>query len=129
MLQSQSEIGRVSLDYNSVGIGENCLTLAWNYDGQNCIGTAFILQGFDLNQISSDQLETPRWTSSSASGIFTLIASSVLSLYFRVSATDRNGILCNAAPQFYYFAMLAETGMKKINVTIIILAISPIYSN
>jgi hypothetical protein len=73
------------------------------------------MEGLDLNQISTNEIDVPRILTSSVSGMFSLISSDISqSTYFRVSAYDIHGSSCssNALYQFYHFSLLVENGKQ-----------------
>lgn len=118
LIQVTSQNGQVSVNYYSIRIGRNnCFTVGWNYqdvEGQRCLLGTFRMEGFDLNQISENDLDAPRMVSGSVSGMFSLISSDVSteSLYFRVTAYDIHRQTCSSSSlsQFYCFSMLVGNG-------------------
>lgn len=112
-----SNCDSLDFNYNLFNVGPWCTNLAWNYIGQSCRPASYTLQGFQLIDVTSGQLNSPQVTFSSQSATFTLSASEVATensnLYFRIIALDSQGRVCNAVTltKFYNFTMLFHNGM------------------
>lgn len=112
----QFKCDRLLFDYNWFNIGKDCITLGWNYVGQDCRPVTYELQGYQL--VTSNQLDAPNVSIISPSARFTLLVNRTIvgSLYFRAVGIDRNGAICNSDSliNYYHFSRLLENGINFI---------------
>ena len=75
----------------------------------------FTLQGFELEDITSDPPNAPRFSYSSAVATFTLIRSQILesNLHYRVQGIDDSSDVCDMS-LFYNFTMLLDNGRNQL---------------
>ena len=108
-----TQSGKIAINYHLLDIGLNCFKLRWNYEGQNCQPSTFTLQGFELAQVDSDPSVI---ISTSSTGSFSLITSQIFRLnatLFKVSASDRTGMVCNSETHFYNFTLSLRNGVSE----------------
>ena len=103
-------------DYHSFHRGEVCSRISWRYIGANCEPILFTLQGFKLEELLTDQLDTPTVLLTSTSPAFTLLSDYFSGvnepLYFRVFGVDVDGDICyrNSLATYYNFTTLVISG-------------------
>ncbi len=108
-----------NFDFHSVGIGDLCISFAWNFEGHGCIPVTYTLQGFEPENVQANQLNPPNLSVNSTSATFSLIKSFAVreNLYYQIVGVDSSGMVCNANSMTGYlnYSLLLETGLLDSN--------------
>lgn len=105
---------RLAFDFHAFYIGSLCSTVKWTYSGESCNPVLFILQGFQLEQLTSNHLSSPTFSLNSTVPIYTLIRSQVVNenLYYRSFSVNEEGQVCTTSSlqEFFNFTMVSISG-------------------
>ena len=97
MIATMAQLDRFMFDYSQLNIGPVCTTVGWIHDSQSCRPATFVVEGFELADITDNQFDAPRLSFNSTSPIVTFPTSQIMeeTFYFKIYATDQNGARCN----------------------------------
>ena len=117
---SQSRGDQFDFDYHSFGIGEQCVSFAWNYVRQSCTPVKFQLQGFDPDDVRASRLNSPKLALNSTSSAFSLIRklARAENLYYKIIGIDENEAICdtnNLMTDYFNYSKTLETGIAYKN--------------
>ena len=106
-----------NFDYHLLDVSPLKTTIGWNYINKGCTAVKYSLQGFSLDQITSNQLTAPRIaiTSSSPTFSFPTRRFALERLYWRISGFDEEGRNCTTVyAEYYNIDNLLEIGMSRL---------------
>ncbi len=113
------------LDYAQFSVGEVNTTIGWIYNSSTCVPVVFTLEGYDLEDIIEDELDTPGLALNSTSNRVRLPSRSLIdlfngssSVYIRLGAYDELGRTCthNNSERMFYQLNNSELNIVTANI-------------
>lgn len=102
----------MEFNYHIFEVGPQCVQFGWDYFSQMCTPVMFTLQAFDLNDVMSFHLDTPKIYLNSSSTTFNFPTHIFTdeALFFRIFGNDEEGNVCSPSSmtKFYQLTMLLE---------------------
>ena len=100
------------LDYSQFSVGEVNTTIGWIYNSSTCVPAVFTLEGYDLEDIIEDELDTPGLALNSTSNRVRLPSRSLIdmfngssSVYIRLGAYDELGRTCTQDSEIMFYQL------------------------
>ena len=99
------------LDYTQLSVGEVNTTIGWIYNSSTCVPAVFTIEGYHLEDIMEDELDTPRLAINSTSNRVMLPSRSLIdlmfngssSVYIRLGAYNELGETCAQNSRIMYY--------------------------
>lgn len=106
--------GMFNFNYHKLDVGRLQTLISWNYVSESSEAAHFFLQGFYLNNITSNQLTSPLIIISSSSPTFYFPTQELSSenIYWKVFANGEEGKSSVSFSNYYNFGNLLANGMN-----------------